>query len=511
MRRLSWARMRLGVAAVLVGATAAVLAVPDVTSSRSQAGYPSFVVAPAGDDRGPCSSSKPCRSFDRAYRIAPAGATVEIRGGTYPAQQIGVDVRKLLAGRQVTLRPTAGASVVVAGDITVNGSGVRLSGARLPSGDYSIRARKLRIEALGKAVAPGFVTVEGLEAETLLVTAAHDVLVRDSDFGPSVGCFARGFSGTGDNGAPVPPQAWCPVDSPYAVTGNTDAFEPRIGPSGTIPGLWPHAITLDGVAIHDQNSLDTVNLHSGGLFLVSGYDITIRNSRFYGNIVYNIFAKDFTTPECCGMRFGAVRDIRIVGNRFQAPVGAARDPGGNGWTSRAKTSAPDIQLSPQNDEPWRDWVIERNVFDTGVDLGYDSMPTFVGVVVRGNIGGRGSCYPGSDGITWIDNLMTTAPGCDRLRLPYGYRLEGTRLVSRQPAADRVREAFALAAEGERPAVIARRLRARGARGFTAAFVRQILGQPLYLGARLGPPGAHPALVSREEWRRAARTIAADGG
>ena len=503
--------MRLGVALALVGTVLFVLVVPGSTFSRPGTTPSTFFVAPDGDDRAPCTRPLPCRSFGRAYRTAPAGAVVELAGGTYPGQLIGVDARKLGPGKPVTLRAAPGATVMVAGDITIRGSRFRLAGARLPSGAYSLTARKLRIEAIGKAVAPGFVTVEGLKAETFFVTAAHDVVIRNSDFGPNVACYARGFTGTGGNGASVSPEAWCPVGSPYAATGNTDAYEPRIGPNGSIPGLWPHAVTLDRVAIHDQNSLDTVNLHNGGLFLVSGWDITIRNSHFYGNIVYNVFAKDFTTVECCGMRFGAVLRVRIAGNRFEAPVGAARDPGGNGWTSRAKTKAPDIHLSPQNGQPWRDWVIERNLFDTGVDLGFDSKPTFSGVVVRGNIGGSGSCYSGSEGITWLDNLMSTAPGCARLRVPYGYRLVRTKLVARLPAADRVRTAFALASEGQTPAAIGRRLRAQGASGLTAAFVRDILGEPLYLGSQVGPPGAHPALVTRARWRLVSRMLATAGG
>jgi hypothetical protein len=41
-------------------------------------------VAPAGSDSNPCSAAAPCRSFQRAYNLVPAGGVIEVMPGTYP-------------------------------------------------------------------------------------------------------------------------------------------------------------------------------------------------------------------------------------------------------------------------------------------------------------------------------------------------------------------------------------------------------------------------------------------
>jgi hypothetical protein len=71
-------------------------------------------LAPSGTDANPCSQALPCKSFDRAYRVAASGQTVEVAAGSYGAQTLHYDGSKA-SSADVTFQPAAGASVTVAG------------------------------------------------------------------------------------------------------------------------------------------------------------------------------------------------------------------------------------------------------------------------------------------------------------------------------------------------------------------------------------------------------------
>ena len=80
------------------------------SSSQEAVGIPhravsgALFVTTSGSDSSPCTRTRPCRSFDRAYRRARPGATVFIAAGTYADQRVGVDAAKT-SGRDVVFRP----------------------------------------------------------------------------------------------------------------------------------------------------------------------------------------------------------------------------------------------------------------------------------------------------------------------------------------------------------------------------------------------------------------------
>lgn len=475
---------------------------PPPTSSATTR---TLFVAVDGSSQSGCTQSSPCNSFDVAYRKARPGDSVVVAGGTYPEQVVGVDSSKLRVTRDVVFRPAPGAAVVVNGDLTVKGSHAVFEGEKRRDGSYSFSARRVLSEIDSSlATASTNVTFRNLKANMFTVTGTRSIRFEGGDYGPSVACWPRGTTGSGPLGGEITPAMWCPVGSGYEESGNTSGTEPRIGPSGTIERSWPRNIVLDGVTIHDQNSLDFVNLHSGGLFIVSVRGLRIENSLFYGNIVYDIFAQDFTTPDCCRMNYGPATNVVIINNRFKAPVNAALQDGGNGWTSRVKNSLPEIQLDPRNGRPWADWRIERNSFDNGIL--FSGHPTFRNVSVRRNVGGGGSCYPKSEGLEWVDNAMKS--DCNSFRLPFGYIQRGGALRPAPGSADTVRMIFSAAAKKSDVAAVARLLERRnraGASGrWTAADVRRIIRDRSYLGGAIGPAGAHPRLVSNADWLRAQR-------
>jgi hypothetical protein len=363
------------------------------TTLKASTGACPLLVTPNGSDFELCTSSEPCQSFDRAYHVAEPGQTIEIAGGTYPSQTIGVDPSKVRARADVVFEPAPGAIVNIAGNLAMYGSHAVFRGSPSP---YNFRLRKLASEAVAGASTSNHVTFENLDGETFNIGPNHEITIKGGDWGPSVACHARGSQ--------FARSSWCPAGSPYAETGNEGGagdYENRIAPDGTIPNQWPHDIVLDGLYIHDQNSLDLDGLHQGGLFLVSGHDIAIRNSRFVRNAVYQIQVQDFSTPACCGMTFGPIRDVVIENNWFGVPVRGLNDPGGD----RVDDHQPELQLDPRNGACWRNWLVRFNSFHNGPALGFDGPPCFSNFRMVGNIGSDPGlqCFPSAPGLTWAYN------------------------------------------------------------------------------------------------------------
>jgi hypothetical protein len=148
-------RRRAFVAAAVVAALLAGAATASVFATRgsdrdSVAGATTLYVSASGADSRQCTQSAPCKTFDRAYRVAAPGDTVLVQSGSYPDQRIDNDPAK--SGERcdgynvpvdvsgcVTFQPDAGASVTWAGGgITIIGNGVRLVGFDMGSGGVAI-------------------------------------------------------------------------------------------------------------------------------------------------------------------------------------------------------------------------------------------------------------------------------------------------------------------------------------------------------------------------------------
>ncbi|MCW2986764.1 MAG: hypothetical protein JWR63_4334, partial [Conexibacter sp.] len=67
-------------------------------------------LSPAGSDSAACTQAAPCRSFDRGYRVSPAGGEVELAAGGYGAQTLA-NLPVKASGAKVVFRPAAGAAV----------------------------------------------------------------------------------------------------------------------------------------------------------------------------------------------------------------------------------------------------------------------------------------------------------------------------------------------------------------------------------------------------------------
>ena len=78
-------------------------------------------MSPTGSDSNPCTQAQPCRTFNRTYRVASPGHTVEVAAGTYGGETMQHDPSKS-SQNDVLFRPATGAQVTVNATLDVYAS-----------------------------------------------------------------------------------------------------------------------------------------------------------------------------------------------------------------------------------------------------------------------------------------------------------------------------------------------------------------------------------------------------
>lgn len=384
----------------------------DVAAAPLAAGAPSRFVSPGGSDGGSCTRAAPCRSWDRAYQVARPGEIVQVAGGQYPEQDIAprASTRNLSPGctptstsKCIVFQPAPRARVSVNGPITVRGSSVWIRGSATPAGGIPSRGRSYSIttggyvdtEATSESVFPDHVIVQGVKAVSFGVFNTKTATFRDMDVGPAtVGGGCRIVQGPG--------------------------FENKIGYGGGIT-VEPTNVMIDRVLIHNQNrNEDGANsdCHFGGLFVVTVDGLTIENSVFSQNAVYNIQVQNFSGPPA--------QNVRIENNWFGCPVEWLYDTaiGGEG----ACDGQADIQFNAAS--PFRNWLIRYNSLASGIGQ-YVPGASYQNVRIVGNVaGGFSDCY---QGITFAYNATgsRTCGATDR-------RLTGPPFISDVPGQENLR-------------------------------------------------------------------------
>lgn len=214
-------------------------------------------VSPKGSNEGRCTARVPCRSLDFAYRAAPGGSTVLLRSGLYPGQWIGGEGPDRTAGR-VTFRAAPGAAVSFGGTINIFDSHVELRGLHVQDvtvGDYDQTAGRPN---------PTDVRLVDLQGRNFQIDSATHVTVDGGSWGPASAC-----------------------GGPYGGTNNSIR---------DITGVVPSDILIEGVTIHDVQSYDLTSCHIEGLAIFAGRHVTVRDSRFYGDSIYDVFVQANSGP-----------------------------------------------------------------------------------------------------------------------------------------------------------------------------------------------------------------------
>lgn len=246
-------------------------------------GSADLFLATGGSDSAACSAAAPCKTLNRAYQVAAPGDIVQLAAGSYGNQTIERDTG-LTSSEDVVFRPTAGASVTL-GSVTVYGSHVTLQG--MQATDLTARVTDpYRFDVSD-------ITFRDMDARNFMVMSASDVNVIGGDYGPASDC-----------------------GGPYGGSNNSIR---RFAENGA-PN--PRNVLIEGVRIHDIISMDFGPCHIEGLAIFAGEGVTVRNSKFWGNSVYDIFLQSNSGP---------VSKVLIENNWFASPVGE----GGTGSGSSA--------------------------------------------------------------------------------------------------------------------------------------------------------------------------------
>src|SRR5689334_20775863 len=252
-RTLRKPRLRPGLTTLLAGCAAVVW-----LSGSGSAALPlsTLAISPSGSDGAPCTTARPCRSFDRAYAQAKPGQRVAVRAGTYPAQVVSGTKQ----GR-VTFVLAPAAHVV---DMTIHADNLEVRGGIVDDigveGDSS-----------------GFVSRDS-NRRVFSVWGASNVSFIGGDMGPS-------YTPGGDS-----PHAW--------ISFSKDNREPS-------------NVLIDHVYFHDVLRGSSSD-HNECIFVVGGNGLTIRNSRFKRCDVFAIY---FGTP-WFGDNLPPVRNVDIENNFF---------------------------------------------------------------------------------------------------------------------------------------------------------------------------------------------------
>lgn len=193
-----------------------------------------------GNDANRCTPARPCRTFDRGYRVAKPGQVVEVGAGTYPNQDLLVDPSKT-SPADVVFRPARGARVVV--------------------GDFEVYAKHLELR--------DFTTSElGTHGTTEDVTA-RNLRIRG-------GLYIRSGRKISIIGGSVGPGR----DVHPAIVSEWQSKTP------------PRSILVDGVTFHDWTRSGP-EIHTECLQIGGGNGVTVRNSRFRNCNVMDIHITHF--------------------------------------------------------------------------------------------------------------------------------------------------------------------------------------------------------------------------
>lgn len=215
-------------------------------SPSAAAAPPSVFISPSGSDGNPCTRSRPCRSFNRAYRTARPGQIVQVAGGTYPGQTVGFDSRKT-SSRDVSFRPAPGARVIVSGEVFVYGRHVRFRGMRFQDG--------WQTKASARDVSFYFI-----RARHLFISSGSSIRVIGGQIYPGPN-FSQDYD-------------------PIISTASGSSTPPR-------------NIYISGVRFHGWTRPAGSGYHTECLQIGAAVNLTIRNSRFWNCATHNIFIRSW--------------------------------------------------------------------------------------------------------------------------------------------------------------------------------------------------------------------------
>src|SRR3954453_17003070 len=273
--------------------------------------------SPTASDSNDCSVAKPCRSLNRAYRLATPGQTVEMAAGTYSDTTLAADASKTSAA-DVVFQPAAGAAVTLSSQLHISAQHLELRGLRLSS--------KLWIEAGAADVTMRNNTLKNFDLYSSGSQSSHDISFIGGSVGPS-------------------------ADENSRIASN--------GPETTAS---PRNILIEGVEFHDFTVSPGSEAHVECLQVWAVDGLTIRNSKFRNCAVFDIFLQKLpggaaATPsniliennffDCCGSGYYSIR---------------IADHGGTSWKNvKIRKNSLNKEINPDPSVPYSNVKIVGNV------------------------------------------------------------------------------------------------------------------------------------------------------
>jgi hypothetical protein len=233
---------------LLITALSGVVALTGMVPSTASAALRKLFVSVGGSDAGRCTSARPCRSFDRAYRVARLGSLVVVRGGRYPDQTLegeGAKARLVARTRNVVFLPARGARVRVA-ELEVRVPHVEFRNMRVEKYKARYDVRDPRQYSAGDLV------FRSIRTHHFSLNSVQHVRVIGGSVGPNSGA----SSGTG---------RW-PQDGVFIGAYPIDRHPPR-------------DILIKRLNVHDIRAPDS-SAHSDCIQFTAGVNVRILQSRF---------------------------------------------------------------------------------------------------------------------------------------------------------------------------------------------------------------------------------------
>jgi hypothetical protein len=283
-------------------------------AASSHAGRAASIVyvAPSGSDSN-CSAgqrARPCKTFDRAFRLAQCGGLVKVAGGVYPTQIIRP--RPNGCHSYITFRPADGATATVDGYLIDTASYLRVRGRMVPgrpatNPGFDVRANVVVAAQLGAKAAddvvPAHVRIENLHTRGASISGSQDVALSRLDIGPAVSC-SNGDSCARDLNGGFVQEDLVTILSRKSVDGTL-----RLSTGARLEDSVLHDLRHAPASRYPSSA----GTHADCVQLFSWNHVTIARNRFRNCPDTNVFA---------GFADGTVyNDLRIEKNDF-GPVGS---------------------------------------------------------------------------------------------------------------------------------------------------------------------------------------------
>jgi chitodextrinase len=333
-------------------------------------------------------SSKPCATFNRAYQIANTGDTVLVSAGQYPYDSVSqgsnyIDPDSSKSG-VVTFACQGNGDVSFAAPSFDFHPG--LDGVAMVGGCFHFH--QVQFGFGGYIAQTKDITLDGVHMETFNCAGCANLTIRNSEVGPLLACYASG------DGFSAPSYALCnasasPAEAYWAQHGGTSGIqqEPFIHDGG---GHTATNIVLDNDHIHGISSR-WASTHTGGLIIWNVNGLTISNTTFDHNVIYDVFDNQGSQDN----------NVTFSNDTFGVPVYSLDptepNPGGPlPYGFREMTVG-------GNGDALSNWVIDRSSFVNGLLFGTTGGGTYSNVkVTNSNLGSSTICV-GVAGITWSGN------------------------------------------------------------------------------------------------------------